>query len=54
MPEAFRFNLKADDPHLLMHFCKSETNTNLAIVDNPAGNQPEPGQNADLRDGVTD
>lgn len=54
MPEAFRFNLKADDPHLLMHFCKSETNTNLAIVDNPAGDQPEPGQNADLRDGVTD
>jgi len=54
MPEAFRFNLKADDPHLLMHFCKSETNTNLAIVDNPAGNQPEPGQNADLRYGVTD
>ena len=54
MPEAFRFNLDANDPHLLMRFSLYETNTNLCIVDNPAGNQPVPGQNAGLRDGVTD
>ena len=54
MPEAFRFNLAADDPHLLMRFSLYETNTNLGIVDNPAGEQPVPGQNPNLRDGVTD
>lgn len=54
MPDAFRFNVAADDPHLLMRFSIYETNTNLGIVDNPAGNQPTPGQNPDLRDGVTD
>ena len=54
MPEAFRFNLEADDPHLLMRFSLYETNSNLGIVDNPAGEQPQPGQNAHLRDGVTD
>ena len=54
MPEAFRFNLAADDAHLLMRFSQYETNTNLGIVDNPAGNQPVSGQNAHLRDGVTD
>lgn len=54
MPEAFRFNIASDDPHLLMRFSLYETNTNLGIVDNPAGDQPQPGQNAGLRDGVTD
>ena len=54
MPEAFRFNVASDDPHLLMRFSLYETNTNLGIVDNPAGDQPQPGQNAGLRDGVTD
>ena len=54
VPEAFRFNLEANDPHLLMRFSLYETNTNLGIVDNPAGNQPVSGQNAGLRDGVTD
>lgn len=54
MPEAFRFNVSPDDPHLLMRFSLYETNTNLGIVDNPAGEQPQPGQNPGLRDGVTD
>lgn len=54
MPEAFRFNVAADDPWLLMRFCTSETNTNLGIVNNEGGNQPSPLQNPDLRDGVTD
>lgn len=53
-PEAFRFNMPADDPWLLMRFCQSEVNANLAIVDNTGGNQPVQDQHGDLRDGVTD
>ena len=37
-----------------MRFCTTELNTNFAVVDNSDGNAPEPGQNGDLRDGVTD
>ena len=54
MPEAFRFNMPADDPWWLMRFTDSETNTNLAIVDNEGGQQPVQDQHGDLRDGVTD
>jgi hypothetical protein len=37
-----------------MRFCDSETNTNLDIVNNTGGRQPEQDQNPNLRDGVTD
>lgn len=53
-PEAFRFNMTADDGWWLMRFTKSELNTNLAIEDNTGGALPVQDQNADLRDGVTD
>jgi len=54
VPEAFRFNMTADDGWWLMRFTTTETNTNLAVVDNTGGAQPVQDQNADLRDGVTD
>ena len=54
VPEAFRFNMAADDGWWLMRFTTTETNTNLAVVDNTGGAQPVQDQNADLRDGVTD
>lgn len=53
-PEAFRFNMTADDGWWLLRFCTNELNTNLAIVDNEGGASPVSGQNASLRDGVTD
>lgn len=54
VPEAFRFNMTADDPWWLMRFTSSEKNTNLAIIDNTGGTQPVSGQLGNLRDGVTD
>lgn len=54
VPEAFRFNMTADDGWWLMRFTSSEMNTNLAIVDNTGGTLPVQDQNPDLRDGVTD
>lgn len=53
-PTAFRFNMKADDPWLLMKFANAELNTNLSIEDNKGGSLPVTDQNPDLRDGVTD
>ena len=53
-PQAFRFNMTADDGWWLLRFCTDELNTNLAIVDNEGGALPVRGQNASLRDGVTD
>ena len=53
-PDAFRFNMTKDDPWLLMRFPQGETNTNFAIVDNTGSEIPSPGQNPELRDGVTD
>lgn len=53
-PQAFRFNMTADDGWWLLRFCTEELNTNLAIVDNEGGALPVSGQNASLRDGVTD
>lgn len=53
-PDAFAFNVRADDGYLLMRFCDTEMNTNTSIVDNMDGTQPVPGQEADLLDGVTD
>ena len=54
VPDAFRFNMTADDGWWLMRFTSSEMNTNLAIVDNTAGLQPVQYQYGNLRDGVTD
>lgn len=51
---AFRFNLPADDPWLLMRFPQGELNTNFGIVDNTGGHQPVTDENPTLRDGVTD
>lgn len=53
-PDAFMFNLAADDGWLNMRFSQRETDNNKAIVDNTGGNLPIPGQNGNLRDGVTD
>lgn len=53
-PDAYAFNLPADDPWLLMRFCTDEINNNLGIVDNTGGSLPSSGQNSELRDGVTD
>ena len=54
VPDAFRFNMTADDGWWLMRFTSSEMNTNLAILDNTAGLQPVQYQYGNLRDGVTD
>lgn len=54
-PVAFQFNVAADDPYLNMGFPQAETNYNLSIIPNEeTGTQPVAGQNASLRDGVTD
>lgn len=53
-PDAFRFNLAADDPWLLMRFPQDEMNTNFGIVDNEGGTMPQTGAGASLKDGVTD
>ena len=53
-PEAFRFNMPADDGWWLLRFTNSELNTNLAVVDNTGGAMPVQDQHANLRDGVTD
>jgi len=51
---AFRFNLAADNPWLLLRFPQGEMNTNFGIVDNTGGNQPKTDEGKELRDGVTD
>ncbi len=54
VPEAFKFNIAADDPWMNMRFPQTEVDANHGIVDNTGGAQPTSGQNPDLRDGVTD
>lgn len=54
IPEAFKFNIKADDQWLNMRFPTTETDTNAGIVNNEGGAQPTSGQNGELKDGVTD
>jgi TonB-dependent outer membrane receptor, SusC/RagA subfamily, signature region len=54
VPEAFRFNMTADDGWWLLRFTTSEMNTNFGIVDNTGGSLPVQDQNPELRDGVTD
>ena len=53
-PDAFRFNMAADDGWLLMKFADGELNTNFGIKDNTEGELPKMDQNPGLRDGVTD
>lgn len=53
-PDAFVFNVAANDGWLNMRFPTSEKDNNPAIVDNQGGALPVSGQNPDLRDGVTD
>lgn len=53
-PDAWRFNMPADDPWWLLRFATAELNTNLAIIDNEGGQPPVKDQNPGLRDGVTD
>jgi len=53
-PDAFQFNLEANDGWLNMRFPQTEMNNNMAIVDNTGGSLPVAGQNPNLRDGVTD
>jgi hypothetical protein len=56
-PEAFRFNLAADDGWLLMRIPQREINSNPGISDednNNDGALPVSGDGAGLRDGVTD
>jgi len=53
-PDAFRFNMTADDGWWLMRFSQRETNNNMGIVDNTEGSIPSIDQHPELRDGVTD
>ena len=53
-PDAFRFNMAADDGWWLLRFPQTETDNNVAIVDNAEGKIPAPDQLGELRDGVTD
>lgn len=55
-PDAFQFNIAANDGYLLLRFPQKETNNNSGIPSdaNSDGSQPTSGQNGTLRDGVTD
>ena len=53
-PDAFCFNIQANDGYLLMRFSQKETNNNSAIVNNTDGSLPVSMQNPNLTDGVTD
>ena len=53
-PYSYAFNMEADDGWLLMRFPSLALNANPSLVQNDGGSQPVPGQNPDLRDGVTD
>lgn len=57
LPEAFQFNIAADDGYMLMRIPRSEINSNPGISDadqNSGGTAPTAGQNINLTDGVTD
>ena len=56
-PEAWRFNIPAEDDILLNVIPQDEINGNEAISDsdqNPSRSTPKMGEYPDLRDGVTD
>jgi len=54
IPDAFRYNMEANDGWLNMRFSKYEYEYNMAIEDNKGGALPVAGQNGGLKDGVTD
>lgn len=56
-PEAYQFNIAADDPWLLMRIPQDETNSNTGIpptANNTGGTMPIQGDGMGLTDGVTD
>ena len=56
-PEAYQFNVAANDPWLLMRIPQDETNANTGIpptANNTGGQMPVQGDGAGLTDGVTD
>lgn len=53
-PDAFAFNIAADDAWLNMRFPQDEIDNNTGIIDNSGSQIPVAGQNPNLRDGVTD
>lgn len=53
-PDAYQFNIAADDGWLNLRFPQTELDNNHAVIDNTGGHLPVAGQNGNLRDGVTD
>ncbi len=55
-PDAWAFNLPAEDPYLLLRFPDTETNSNrgVPVTSNIGGTVPKEAQYSELRDGVTD
>ena len=53
-PDAFCFNIEANDPYLLLRIPQKESNNNAGIVNNAGGTKPISLQNPNLKDGVTD
>lgn len=54
IPVRFQFNIANDDPWLLLRFPQQETNSNSDVIQNTGGTQPQEGDGANLRDGITD
>ncbi len=54
VPEAYRFNIAANDPWLLLRFVQKETTNNAGIVQNEGGSEPKSGDGSALLDGLTD
>lgn len=54
VPEDYQFNIANNDPWLRMRFTLTELNGNAKVEQNTGGKQPEQGEGATLRDGVTD
>lgn len=54
VPEDYQFNLASDNPWLLLRFVQRETTNNIGVIQNTGGTQPNPGDGANLLDGVTD
>jgi starch-binding outer membrane protein, SusD/RagB family len=54
VPEAYQFNIAANDPWLLLRFVQKETTNNAGVVQNTGGQEPVSGDGAALLDGLTD
>lgn len=54
VPEAYRFNIPANDPWLLLRFVQKETTNNAGVVQNVGGSEPKSGDGSTLLDGLTD